>query len=607
MKNVSRALKVSAWALLSTLIVTAACRAVAVHGFGITLDSAFWYRDFLGNLSVLLICALLVQSLSKTLILSSVIIILFQLSNAAKLSVLGTPASPDDFFNIQNFFFLTDGWRRIVLFAVAALPLILALIFIPWKQARTWLAIGLIAGISTLAIAQSERLRIALDTHIGNSVWNQPANFRERGLALHLTHEALRTASKVDKPPEKVFVDKAQSALSSILPNSALGKTERVLEKRLSNVQTHSVTSARNVHVFVLESFFDPITLGESWVPEDPLPADFRKLWAETGNSIVMSPVFGGYTANAEFEVLCGFPVTRNSVFFEGWLRKASPCIPSLLGKAGYATLASHPNVPGFWNRTNAYHHIGFETYLSKADFDMSDSVDNLLTDQSLYSQVFDYIDRAKTDKPVFNYMLTYHGHLPYPSSEKYPDKVSAGKDSNLLHGYLNQLWYKSRHLMDRLRILRAQDPDALIVIFGDHLPFLGPNYGVYTEAWNLPEDRSQFSGNQLKQLTSTPLIVIDGQNGPLDLGVLPLYRLPSLLMSLLGYQETQQFDATRNPDGMLVRPVYGMHISVTSDAVTDCVDQNLLASPCHVSETWLDQVKVLTSDIFTGNQHSLE
>jgi len=77
--------------------------------------------------------------------------------------------------------------------------------------------------------------------------------------------------------------------------------------------------------------------------------------------------------------------------------------------------------------------------------------------------------------------------------------------------------------------------------------------------------------------------------------------------MSLLGYQETQQFDATRNPDGMLVRPVYGMHISVTSDAVTDCVDQNLLASPCHVSETWLDQVKVLTSDIFTGNQHSLE
>ncbi|MFT6307219.1 MAG: hypothetical protein ACJA0Z_002387, partial [Halioglobus sp.] len=33
-----------------------------------------------------------------------------------------------------------------------------------------------------------------------------------------------------------------------------------------------------NVHVIVLESFFDPITLGPTWVPEDPFPEDFREL-----------------------------------------------------------------------------------------------------------------------------------------------------------------------------------------------------------------------------------------------------------------------------------------------------------------------------------------
>jgi len=160
---------------------------------------------------------------------------------------------------------------------------------------------------------------------------------------------------------------------------------------------------------------------------------------------------------------------------------------------------------------------------------------------------------------------------------------------------------------MERVKLLREQDPDALIVIFGDHLPYLGPNYGVYSEAWNLPDDRSEFSGQHLQQLNSTPLIIIDGENGPLKLGTLPLYRLPSIIMSLLGKHDKQHFDATRNPEGVWIRPMYGMHISVTSDSAVGCVDQKLLAAPCKNSDSWLDSVKVIIRDTFTGRQYSLE
>ena len=85
------------------------------------------------------------------------------------------------------------------------------------------------------------------------------------------------------------------------------------------------------------------------------------------------------------------------------------------MSELGYRTVASHPNVPGFWNRTNAYQLVGFDEYRSKTDFDLTDSVDTLLMDRSMYEQVFGYLEKSHTTAPVFNYMLTYYGHLPTP------------------------------------------------------------------------------------------------------------------------------------------------------------------------------------------------
>lgn len=585
------------------LCLTFLCRAVISAVFDITLDPEYWYRDFFGNLVVALVTALLVQSLRKTVILAGLVIVMFQLGNAAKLSILGTPASPDDFLNIQNVFFLFDGWRRIALFAIASLPVVLALVFMPWKRPGLWVAIACLGVTGFTINAKSDSVRSVMDKQMGNSVWNQPANYRHRGLALHLAQETVRTISKVERPPTEAEVRSALQTLTNQIEAS-----DGMLEPAYSEARHSSdVAPDRNVHVFVLESFFDPVSLGEQWVPEDPFPEEFRELWQQTGKTLALTPVFGGYTANSEFEVLCGFPVTLNAVFFEGWLRNSSPCLPRVLSQAGYQTLASHPNVPGFWNRTSAYQLIGFDDYRSKGDFDLTDSVGTLLLDHSMYTQVFEKINESDFSGPVFNYMLTYHGHLPYPGNDNYPDMVKPGKESTLLNGYLNQLWYKSRDLMQRLALLRKEDPDALIVIFGDHLPFLGPNYGVYTEAWELPDTRDDFTGDQLRMLTSTPLIIIDGERGPLNLGKMPLYRLPSLITSLLGLDQKNAFDSTRNPNDMIIRPVYGMHYAIDSQSTTACTDASANKPPCIDTQSWLNEVKIVISDLFTGEQFSLQ
>jgi len=600
-----RWLKIARNALLFFTVIlclTWICRLIIDTFFEVKLDDRFWVRDFVGNLVVALISLALTRKLSYALLLGGVTIVGFQMANAGKLAILGTPASPDDFLNIQNLFFLTDGWKRIVLMLIAALPFILALVLTPFRKPATWVVLLLLGSTAALASHFSEPLRSTLDINFGNSVWNQPENFRQRGLALHLAQESVRTVAKVGKFPDREAAIAARQDVeqpSQSMPGSI----------DTTQTTTNAVgTAQRNVHVIVLESFYDPMTLGPEWVPDDPFPVEFRELWAATGNSSALSPVFGGYTANAEFETLCGFPVTENAVFFEGWLRRSVPCLPAVLADAGYQSLASHPNVPGFWNRTVAYHLVGFEQYLSKADFDLEDSIKGLLLDHSYFDQVFNKLEKQQDSRPVFNYMLTYHGHLPYPTSAKYPDQVMAGGDEPLLQGYLNHLWYKSRDLMERLDKLKQEDPNALIVIFGDHLPFLGQSYGVHSEAQGLPEDRADFTGDMLEYLVTTPLIIIDGVNGPLNVGKLPLYRLPSTILSLLNIDNKDgMLDWTTNPEGSLIRPLYGMHIEIGETETISCPNDGSAPAACAESADWLARTRTLISDVFSGRQFSLQ
>jgi hypothetical protein len=434
---------------------------------------------------------------------------------------------------------------------------------------------------------------------------------RQRGIILHLVQESVRGASAtLDDAPSRHAVENALAGLPDAQPG-------------LSGIEQ------RNVHMFVLESFFDPLSLGPEWVPEDPFPPEFRDLWKAAGQSVVLSPVFGGYTANAEFEALCGFPVVDDQVFFEGGLRQEAPCLPGLLADAGYRSVASHPNIPGFWNRTVAYRLAGFEDFRSRTSFDLTDSVDEFLLDHAFYDQVFERLGPLDAAQPTFNYMLTYYGHLPFPANDTYPERLQTPGDNGNLQLYVNQLWYKSRDLVARVERLRADDPEALIVIFGDHLPFLDFGYGVYDEVLGLPQgvqkQREAFTAAQLEFLVTTLLIVIDGQRGPIDVGKLPLYRLPALVLELLGVHDTGTFAWTENPPGRLYRPLYGMHFETSQTpgthnytGVTAALARagqtgGIVCRPdapqtgCAEGMAWLARTRTLTEDIFSGHRFSLE
>lgn len=563
---------------------------------GVTPGRGAWGHDLFAHLLLAGVLFAMARNTLRFALTTIVLLSAFTFANAMKIAVLGAPIMPDDFIAARNLFLLLDGWQLWAGIAMIALPVGLFAWMFAWRQPRAWAALGAVLVVGAQVGAHAQALEQYLDQRFGDWVWNQRGNFEARGLPIHLLQESARNLARRGSPPDVLNVAMALQTLGERPPNPFM------------RTALPSITQ-RNLHVIVLESFWDPKPLKSARFSADPIDPAFRKLWAATGQSRALSPVFGGYTANAEFEVLCGFPVTQDAVFFEGRLRRNVPCLPGHLAAAGYRTHASHPNAASFWNRVNAYRRIGFEHYWSERDFEMDDVNREFLSDESLYRQVLERLGPALDgQEPVFNYVLTYFGHLDYPLNERRPKIIEAPGGRDYAEAYANTVYYKSRELMAFLKTLRGRDPHALIVVFGDHLPFLGMNHANYTDSGLLAENRAEFTDEMFRTLVATPLIVIDGKHGPLKLGDMPLYQVPALILDLLGDSRDSLLTMTFTPANTTrIRPLPGITLQSFGKKVSTCRASDSDPAGCTASSAWLDAITTLQNDLFSGHQYALQ
>lgn len=563
--------------------------------FAVAPETAAMPRDLAAHLLLAALCyGLSAGRLTLALPAVAALVAALNLCNAGKIAFYGTPVMPDDFLALYNLFLLLTGWQLAGAVTIVVLPITLLLAMVGWRKRRTWLLLILYTLGITMTINEAEAVVKAMDRKLKNSVWNQRGNFEKRGVLIHLVQESLRYRVRSGKPPSREEV----VAALAVLRENEDGRETAVFDREDAK--------PRNIHMIVLESFWDAALLTGSGLSDDPLDPRFRRLWRKTENSKVLAPVFGGYTANSEVEALCGLPVAENYVLFEANLRKPVSCLPSILKEAGYRSIASHPNVAGFWNRVNAYRRIGFDTYWSERDFVLDDMNGESLSDVSFYRQVMEKVNPLiSQSKPVFNYILTYFGHLHYPLNDERPKKIETTDGNGLLAAYVNQLYYKSRELMDYLEKLQEDDPDSLIVLFGDHLPFLGPGFYGYLRSNLLTDNRATMTDPMVYTLTATPLVVIDGRRGPVPLGDVPMYRLPALILDLLGLEGGPVVRLSATPGDAVIRPLPGMYWISENGGQKVCREDRK-QQECAETDRWLRAIITVTRDLFSGRQHSL-
>jgi len=297
---------------------------------------------------------------------------------------------------------------------------------------------------------------------------------------------------------------------------------ERHIEVKAEKIRQNS--HQRNVHLIVLESFLDPRLFSRVKFSKDPVAPEFNKLFGERlGLSI--SPVFGGETAQAEFEVLCGVPALAKLSSMEFNVFSGAPvyCLPGMLDKLGYRTLVTNAYKPNYFNSLTAYKGIGFgeiyfpreysaamKTYFSLGNVDE----EYYMFDGTLFDQNLAFVARSlkkNRDTPLFNYIMTSYGHAPHDIDiAQRPELIhveSEYVDIDLQHS-TNQFFYRTQAIANYVNELIKLDKNSIIILVSDHLPPLSDGPTSYQELGYLDDRKNSHFYNRLMIIENGTLVV---------------------------------------------------------------------------------------------------
>lgn len=238
----------------------------------------------------------------------------------------------------------------------------------------------------------------------------------------------------------------------------------------------------RNIYIIVLESFVDPRLIENLTFSRDPLAEGLKKYLPGGQFSYCKSPVVGGGTAQAEFEVLSAIPAFAKvgTAEFNMLGGRESGGFVSLLKQHGYRTYATIATNSTYFNSLSAYASLGLQDvrYLEKEGErteqagEVRRAGDTWIFDGDLFQNTLERLAHLPKDRPYLFYVLGMYGHTPFPRNKNLrPDQVRINIDLETLENIVNQFYYRTEALHHYLEALLQQDKDALIFVTSDHLP----------------------------------------------------------------------------------------------------------------------------------------
>lgn len=264
---------------------------------------------------------------------------------------------------------------------------------------------------------------------------------------------------------------KAALATLAYDPEWAQARNERIAGQ---------ISNPKNIHIIVMESWLDPTLMAE--LNSEPFISDQLNALTQAKN-FSESPVFGGQTPQAEFEILCATPAQQafGTIEFNTFAGGGTSCLPNWLSERGYQTIATHAYKTTFFNRPAAYRSLGFEQAFFPKDYAPNRASylpagmlngQKFMFDGPFLDANLAYIsEQLQAEQPVFNYVLGVYGHWPngldYPGQEVFAE-IS---DYPQLNRVAAQYYYRTQALADYLKALIETDPDSIILVASDHLP----------------------------------------------------------------------------------------------------------------------------------------
>ncbi len=293
------------------------------------------------------------------------------------------------------------------------------------------------------------------------------------------------------KPRDSYFENGNALSFVITMKNSVVEKpegyspetVEQLADKYPSDTTLKSTkVSSKTPDIIVImnESFADLADLGEISSNEDWMPY-YRSIKENAIKGRMTSSVFGGSTANSEFEFLTGFSMRflpYMSVPYRSSIKAPIPALPRYLSELGYfGNIAFHPGMRNSYNRNNVYPLLGFERHIAIDEIEEPENIRDYMSDECDYGVIIkEYEDyTAKSDAPFFLFNVTIQNHGGYSYKKGVVDAGISIEDTTLqeetAEQFINLIKYSDEALKGLIEYFSQSDRETVIVFFGDHQP----------------------------------------------------------------------------------------------------------------------------------------
>ena len=268
---------------------------------------------------------------------------------------------------------------------------------------------------------------------------------------------------------------------------------EELAKKYSSEANQINGTRANNltdntVIMILSESFSDPTRVPGIALAEDPMP-NIRALKETTTSGLMLSPGYGGGTANIEYQSLTGldlalFDDSMQSMYQELVPHQKNPFSWNQIWNAEYdktGSTAFHSYYKNMYLRDANYKKFGFNKFYtldSKPAITHQDRTDNspYVNDAASYQNIIDQLNTE--EHPQFLQLATMQNHMPYDNWYLNNQFDQANVTENLndyergqINTYAKGVSITDQATIDFLNQLNAMDKPITVIFYGDHLP----------------------------------------------------------------------------------------------------------------------------------------
>ncbi|MFL0247281.1 LTA synthase family protein [Candidatus Clostridium stratigraminis] len=543
----------------------------------------------------------LIGNYNKGIILCFLLFGITAFANIEKLKILGAPIYPVDFLEIKNASTILSmlGGKFIVLLIIGIIIVFTIIKFIvkllpknkPLKlPSRILLTLISLFFIYTFVNYKNTFInKYYIKSGVSEVLWDQRENYDENGFMFGLLSNI--KSDVMEKPT-----------------NYSEAEVTKVAEKykqeadKLNAAKTSEGSLQPNIIYIMDEAFWDPTRMTSLSFSEDPMQ-NIRTEMASNSSGYLLSPVFGGGTANTEYEALTGFSMYNNiagTIPYQQAMDKEKfvPSIVSILKQQNYNTLAIHAYEKIFYKRDVAYKTLGFDKFIGDTDMKYQDTQvpGGYISDQSVVNEILYQLNQSS--KPTFIHAVTMQNHFPF-NEGKYPQNtvtvsgLSTAADTNELETYTQGIKSTDEAMKTLFDGLAKMDRPTIVVFFGDHLPALSNS--IYNTA------KFGTGSNALaneKALSETPLLIYSNFG-------LQKTDLKTISPSFLGVTLFDMLNKPLNPYYTMLddikQTIPGLKSSVQVDS-----KGNVKTSLTDDEKQLLADYKLIQYDLMEGKQYSL-